>query len=1034
MIKYINNYGDPEDSAVDFYKNVEHFENVKYLGHGQWEGIDCKLNSFPSIDIHGNSVDRENKGRWFILGKYWDEEELVGFKLMDLNGNVSRMGVQDTYYLGQTEGFVNAKFVNSSNPNRPNDVTISALKGSFRDFQVNVNRPTQKSEQYVSDSDGQMTFGFGVGIKEKERKMVMDEKIKKERYIKLADMFGKKEVGKCTNADIAKVVGATSNADFSQKIHDYLGEDYSISDREILQKLYKVYKSLQLQGNTPTLNVSNQKIDRVQEPLRKDNSSENAEIQRMRELIKTLTKAAEVYYSGEDEIMSNYEYDKLYDELSDLEKKTGTILPGSLTQKVGFEVMSKLQKVKHEYKALSLDKTKDRQELANSLGGQPGFLSWKLDGCFNERVKITMSDGTFKYIKDVNPGDMVLTVNEKGQLCREPVINKFYNGKKEMSLWCKIYFGSKYAKNSTMVTQNHLFMTPNGWKKASLLHSGDLVLKNLYKCSKNQLSFLVGASFGDGSILNRNRESNLDFYNGLEFRYSKKVSDEYRGLMNRFEMLFSDILGNTRLSKSGYGTEMYTRFLKTLYSLPIDFIRKENFFNTSIHFNKNTLKYLGALGLAIYYIDDGSKTPSKNDGYNVKNVRSRCTFSMYRYDKSDILAFSSYLKKEYGINSKIRLERILKNGKEGYVLDIDADGTEILFDIIAPYIPKELRKVKLSHLPRWQDVPEEPWWECKGNDSIVEVPVSYVEMLEDKVYNGRKYRIDSYDLEVRNTHNYFANGTLVHNCTTVLTYEKGELKQAVTRGDGITGEDITHNAKFFEGVPLKIGYKDKLVIRGEALISYKDFEKINATITNVDDKYKNPRNLASGSIRQLDSKIAKERHVRVIAFTVVEGFDDLENYSEKLNELKKYGFEVVDFVKVTKDTTVAAIGEFEKRVKSLPYPTDGLVITIDNIAYGEMLGTTAKFPRNAKAFKWADEDFESTLIDIEWSVGRTGAITPVAIFKPVDIDGAIIQRASMHNISVMYSLLGSKPFKGQKIWIIRSNMVIPQIVRAEKND
>ena len=650
MIKYINNYGDPEDSAVDFYKNVEHFENVKYLGHGQWEGIDCKLNSFPSIDIHGNSVDRENKGRWFILGKYWDEEELVGFKLMDLNGNVSRMGVQDTYYLGQTEGFVNAKFVNSSNPNRPNDVTISALKGSFRDFQVNANRPAQKSEQYVSDSDGQMTFGFGVGIKEKERKMVMDEKIKKERYIKLADMFGKKEVGKCTNADIAKVVGATSNTDFSQKIHDYLGEDYSISDREILQKLYKVYKSLQLQDNTSTLNVSNQKIDRVQEPLRKDNSSENAEIQRMRELIKTLTKAAEVYYSGEDEIMSNYEYDKLYDELSDLEKKTGTILPGSLTQKVGFEVMSKLQKVKHEYKALSLDKTKDRQELANSLGGQPGFLSWKLDGL-----------------------------------------------------------------------------------------------------------------------------------------------------------------------------------------------------------------------------------------------------------------------------------------------------------------------------------------------------------------------------------------------TIVLTYENGDLIRAVTRGDGITGEDVTHNAKFFAGVPLKIGYKDKLVIRGEALISYKDFKRINATITNVDDKYKNPRNLASGSVRQLDSKIAKERHVRVVAFTVVEGFDDLENYSEKLNELKKYGFEVVDFVKVTKDTTVAAIDEFEKRVKSLPYPTDGLVITIDNIAYGEMLGTTAKFPRNAKAFKWADEDSESTLIDIEWSVGRTGAITPVAIFKPVDIDGSTVQRASVHNLSVLKDMLGEHPSVGQKVYIIKANMIIPQIVKSDKD-
>ena len=653
MIKYINNHGDPADSAIDFYKNVEHFENVKYLGRGQWEGVDCKLNSFPSMDVHGNILD--NKGRWFILGKYFNGDTLWGYKLMDLDGNVFPKSIDETYYLGQTEGFVNAKLVNSTNPQGKPNTTISAIKGSFREFQLNKDNKNENkpkdSDRYVSDADGQLIFGFGKGDSSKVEKKVMDEKTKKERYAKLSKMFGLKEQGKCTNADIAKEVGATSNEDFSKKIHDYLGEDYSVSDKELLQRMYKVYMAMvnqnksDVQNAAPKGNIEKpkevKKVEQTDKPLDSDNAVDSPEVQRMKELIKKLTKAAEVYYSGEDELMSNYEYDALYDELLELEAKTGIVLNGSLTQKVGFEIRSKLPKVKHEYKALSLDKTKDREELANSLGGQPGFLGWKLDGL-----------------------------------------------------------------------------------------------------------------------------------------------------------------------------------------------------------------------------------------------------------------------------------------------------------------------------------------------------------------------------------------------TIVLTYENGELVRAVTRGDGTTGEDVTHNAKFFAGVPLKIGYKDKLVIRGEALISYKDFDRINASITDISQRYKNPRNLASGSVRQLDSKIAKERHVRVIAFTVVYGFEDLENYTDKLNELKKYGFEVVEFVKVTKDTTVAAVGEFEKRVDKLPYPTDGLVISIDNIAYGEMLGMTSKFPKNAKAFKWADDNYETTMIDIDWSVGRTGAITPVAVFAPVDIEGSTVRRASLHNVSVFKSL---KLGKGDIISTYKANLIIPQV-------
>ena len=277
-------------------------------------------------------------------------------------------------------------------------------------------------------------------------------------------------------------------------------------------------------------------------------------------------------------------------------------------------------------------------------------------------------------------------------------------------------------------------------------------------------------------------------------------------------------------------------------------------------------------------------------------------------------------------------------------------------------------------------------------------------------------------------------GWKLDGLTIALTYENGELISAVTRGDGVTGEDVTHNAKFFKGVPMKISYTDRLVVRGEALISRKQFDAINAKITDVEDKYKNARNLASGSVRQLDSKIAKERGVEVVAFSVYEGFDHLDNYTDKLDELRKYGFDIVPFVRVkTKDDVIKAIENFEGKVQSYKYPTDGLVITIDNIAYGEMLGTTAKFPRNSKAFKWKDEAEETTLIDIEWSVGRTGAITPVAIFKPVEIDGTTVQRASVHNVSVFKDMLGANAHIGQKVKIIKANMIIPMVVWADKD-
>ena len=259
--------------------------------------------------------------------------------------------------------------------------------------------------------------------------------------------------------------------------------------------------------------------------------------------------------------------------------------------------------------------------------------------------------------------------------------------------------------------------------------------------------------------------------------------------------------------------------------------------------------------------------------------------------------------------------------------------------------------------------------------------------------------------------------------TVVATYENGKLKQAVTRGNGVVGEDITHNAPVIHGLPMTIPEKGKVIVRGEAVIGYADFKKINETIA-VDDAYRNPRNLASGSIRQFDPKKCAERHVHFKAFTFVNALDYTETCEEAFLLLQKWGFEVVEYQMVSPETVVEAVGSFEKRVQDNPYPSDGLVLTFDDLAYGESLGTTGKFPRNAIAFKWKDTTAETTLRDIEWSASRTGLINPVAIFDTVQLEGTDVSRASLHNISYMQDLrLGI----GDLITVYKANMISPQI-------
>lgn len=262
--------------------------------------------------------------------------------------------------------------------------------------------------------------------------------------------------------------------------------------------------------------------------------------------------------------------------------------------------------------------------------------------------------------------------------------------------------------------------------------------------------------------------------------------------------------------------------------------------------------------------------------------------------------------------------------------------------------------------------------------------------------------------------------------TVVLTYEGGELVKAVTRGNGEIGEVITPNAKTFRNLPLTIPYKGKLVLRGEAFISYSDFERINETIGNPDERYKNPRNLCSGSVRQLNSKITARRNVRLYVFALVSGGEAEAFRSAQFAWLAGQGFETVPYRKVTRETLDEAVKLFSEEIVKNDFPSDGLVMEFDDLLYGESLGRTAKFPRNAIAFKWADATEETHLLEIEWSPSRTGLINPVAIFEPVELEGTTVKRASVHNLNVMEELeLGI----GDTIEVYKANMIIPQIAR-----
>ena len=324
-----------------------------------------------------------------------------------------------------------------------------------------------------------------------------------------------------------------------------------------------------------------------------------------------------------------------------------------------------------------------------------------------------------------------------------------------------------------------------------------------------------------------------------------------------------------------------------------------------------------------------------------------------------------------------------------------------------------------------------------ANSPTVNVGYEVLSELEKQAHPSPMLSLDK-TKEVESLKTWLGNheGVLswkLDGLTVVLTYENGELVNAVTRGNGEIGEVITNNAKTFVNIPKNIPYKGKLILRGEAVIKYSDFNRMNDSIEAVEDKYKNPRNLCSGSVRQLNNEITAKRNVHLYAFSLVaDVLDDAQmketgydnSMTGRFNWLVNQGFDVVEHFIVTKETIEHQVMNFAERIQDYDIPSDGLVLSYNDIVYGKSLGRTAKFPRDAIAFKWADEQAETTLLEVEWSPSRTGLINPVAVFEPVELEGTTVSRASLHNVSILKALgLGI----GDRITVYKANMIIPQV-------
>jgi DNA ligase (NAD+) len=747
---------------------------------------------------------------------------------------------------------------------------------------------------------------------------------------------------------------------------------------------------------------------------------------RIKRLIKQLNEYRDSYYNEARPVVSDAAYDRLFDELSELEKDTGIVYANSPTQTVGYVVKSELEKVKHSHPMLSLDKTKSVDDLVKFAGEKDCILSLKMDGCFVGDTRITMADGSYKKIKDIEVGDEVMSFNENTfKITPQKVVNTYKNGLKENKQWMKIglFSDAKSGKYKISVTKNHLIMTNNGWKKAIDIKIGDIVYYYDYELTESQKSVILGFSLGDGTSLKR-VENNY----GMEYRYSKTDKFPHNIMFYKVASLFDGKFGRVRHRKSGFGYDMLDCHIKKIRDIPKEYYSNNNLLRCGYTFTEEILSCITPLALAVYYIDDGSRCPSKDDGYTkAVNIKTRCILHTNRHNTDDVHRFSKFLSTFMGIENTVRKEKEVKtkNGGSGLIIQLSDKGTEKFFDIIAPYIPKELRKIKLGLKEKWQEAECIEWWNDSKGLGLIQAEVKYI---QDGIFpeNSEHKSTMSYDLEIENNHTYFANNFAVHNCTTMLTYENGELVQAETRGDGEVGELITHNAKVFDNIPLTIDYKGHFEIEGEAIITYDDFNKINEFLSD-DKKYKNPRNLASGSVRQLDSKIASQRHIKFIAWKVPTEVAS-NSFINRLQYAAELGFDTVPFLPIRGNSNAEFINivieQLQRRANERNFPIDGLVATYNDITYGESLGMTGHHPKHSIAFKFYDEEVETVLKNIEWSMGKIGSLTPVAIFDPVEIDGTMVERASLHNVSILTKL---DLQIGDTIIVYKANQIIPQV-------
>lgn len=758
-------------------------------------------------------------------------------------------------------------------------------------------------------------------------------------------------------------------------------------------------------------------------------------IQRIKQLVEKLNAASDAYYLYDNPIMSDHEYDEMMDKLESLEQQTGYVLSNSPLHKVQGKMLDGFKKVKHTKPMLSANKTKDIDEIGKFIGNHDVVESFKLDGCFSPNTRIRMADGTEKKIKDIKVGDMVLSFNENTNIVSaNKVLNVFDNGKKEFDEWIRIRLFNDYKKTPYCLkcTKNHKVYTEGGWKEAGNISIGDKVYFYNYVLSDEQKSILLGIGLGDGWFVDRRNSDNLE--PKLEWHYSKVNKNEYPIMIDHINNMFNFNSPKITTRTSGYGSEMLDINLHTMI-VPEYMVDKNNMLRCGFTYTEDILDNITPLSLAILYIDDGSKSSCREDGYTKTfNKKVRCELATNRHDYENVILFSEYLNNAGYTNSVIFEKPVISGQGGGYKICFNTDGTERFFDDIAKYIPKQLRKIKLGTKDKWQNCEEYRWWENTGDYGLHEggivswIKNGFKNKEPNLIRKNRKSYMQAYDLEVENNHTYFANNYAVHNCSIVSRYEKGVFKQAITRGNGEVGEDVTENFRNCTNLPLKLRYDFDLEVRGECVISWENFNKINESL---EEPYSHPRNLAAGSLRCLDTNVSKDRHLEYIAFELVDASGSGINNDnitkadliDTYEFLKTMGFDVVPhhMVDVNNyediDADLFNPEEYE-------YPVDGTIFKYNSYEYGKSLGMTAHHPLDMIARKWKDEEVETTLKEVQWQLGKTGQITPVAVFDPVEIDGSIVEKATLHNLSIFE---GYKLAVGDTITCFKANAIIPAI-------